>query len=97
MEEKVCDRSGCSNSFIPKTHNNKYCGRECQRIETNRKIMVKYYQKRDRKSGKKRYCTVCETTQLSRYNDDTVCGSCSLKAAEESRNNLVSILTAISA
>jgi hypothetical protein len=72
----ICARNGCDNEFAKKTHNQKYCTDECCRLATNERIMEKYYEKRDQRQGKTRYCKVCETTRLSRYNDSQVCSPC---------------------
>lgn len=93
----VCAREECRIEFLPKTHNQKYCGAECCRVETNRRIMEKYYAKRDQRLGKTRHCDECGVTKLSRYNDSNVCGSCQIKASEESKKDILSWVTSISA
>lgn len=82
-----CARPDCGNSIESKSSwNQKFCSSECTRIETNRRIMQKYYDKKDQMSGKTRICEVCDETRLSRYNDSKVCSQCE-QAAERERNN----------
>lgn len=82
----ICARPECDNVIeVKASWNQKYCSSECTRIETNRRIMQKYYDKKDRVAGKRRICELCEDTVLSRYNDDKVCYSCQRKA-EKRRN-----------
>ena len=85
MNKLTCANQGCEVEFVAKTHNQKYCTDECCRLATNRKIMEKYYARRDQRQGKTRYCTKCETTKLSRYNDSLVCSAC--KVHQESTAN----------
>lgn len=91
-EEAVCDREGCEISYIKKTHNQRYCSDECCRLATNKRIMEKYYAKRDQRLGKTRFCTVCGVTKLSRYNDGMVCASCSTRKQELANDSVVSML-----
>lgn len=93
----VCAREECSEVYKPKTHNQKYCGPECCRIETNRRIMEKYYAKKDQRAGKIRLCSSCGVTRLSRYNDSRICGSCELKDQENSRKSILGMINALSA
>lgn len=79
-----CARKECGKEFGKTTHNMKYCSNECCRIETNRKIMEKYHERAAIRRGKKRLCASCQTP-LSRYNENSVCGSCEVtKRAEHS-------------
>jgi len=84
----ICSNEGCNNEFDPKTHNMKYCGDECCREATNAKIKQKYYDKKARLAGQKRFCSNkgCTTT-LSRYNSSNVCENCvaNEKLAEQKR------------
>lgn len=91
-----CARLGCDVDFNKKTHNQKYCSDECCRLATNAKIMEKYYAKRDQRSGKTRYCTVCGETKLSRYNDTLVCSGCATRKIVEANNSVVNMLNNIS-
>lgn len=82
----ICANEGCEVEFQPKTHNMKYCSAECCRVATNRRIMQKYYDRRDQKAGKARFCKKCRVTRLSRYNDSQVCGACSLATVAAANN-----------
>ena len=65
----------CNKQFEYKTHNQKYCSKDCCRLSTNKKIMEKYYAKKARLAGEVRLCVSCNL-QLSRYNPDTTCQDC---------------------
>lgn len=65
----------CGTPFTFRTHNQKYCSKECCRIATNKKIMAKYYLKKQRLSGQIRLCEGCGNG-LSRYNPDNLCTKC---------------------
>jgi hypothetical protein len=88
----TCAREGCGEEYTKKTHNQKYHNDECCRLATNRRIMQNYYAKRDRKSGKERICTNCETTKLSRYNDGDLCSACKSKSKDEANNALTAMI-----
>lgn len=90
-----CAREGCEEEFIPATHNQKYHNSECCRIATNRRIMEKYYAKRDQKAGKVRFCLKCKTTRLSRYNDSQICGSCRVASVTAANHAVIEMLTAV--
>lgn len=76
-----CSRTDCNVVITHrKTFNQKYCSDECCRIQTNRRIMEKYYAKKDQRQGKTRYCIKCNETKLSRYNDGKVCSSCEMQS-----------------
>ena len=79
--EFICDNQGCNEKYQKKTH-------EGCRLATNRRIMEKYYAKREQKSGKVRYCVKCQNTKLSRYNDSNTCSGC-LSTRELNMNNSV--------
>jgi len=81
-ETRVCAKDDCDVVFKPKSHNQCYCSKAHQKIETNRKIMVKYYEKKSRLKGDTRICNVCNTTELSQYNPSLICRSCEVKARE---------------
>lgn len=74
-DQDTCARETCSNQFVKKTHNQKYCSTQCCGIETNRRIMEKYHERAAIRKGKKRGCKSCGTS-LSRYNDSKFCGAC---------------------
>ena len=88
----VCANDGCDIEFEPKTHNQKYHSDECCRLATNRRIMEKYYEKRDQRLGKARYCKSCGVTKLSRYNDAKICGACKLKREIAANNSVIDML-----
>ena len=87
-----CTREGCDEWFTKKTHNQRYHNDECCRLATNARIMQKYYERRDQRQGKVRYCKECKTTKLSRYNDSLVCSSCSAKKELNANNAVLSML-----
>jgi len=76
----------CKKQFEFKTHNQKYCSPECCRKSTNKKIMKKYYEKKEILSGKKRICE-CGAV-LSRYNMETLCNLCQLKSNENEKEKI---------
>ena len=65
----------CGKEFEYKTHNQKYCSKDCCRLFTNKKIMDKYYAKKARLAGEIRLCANCNS-RLSRYNPDSICEIC---------------------
>jgi hypothetical protein len=91
---KTCANPDCDVEFNPTRHNQKYHSKECCKIVTNAKIMTQYYEKKDRKSGKRRVCKVCKITALSRYNEGTTCQSCILAERAESRMELLQLVGA---
>lgn len=88
---KNCANPNCDQAFQPTRHNQKYCSKECCKLVTNAKIMQQYYEKKDRKSGKKRTCVSCPTT-LSRYNEGNVCQSCILEERAAGRFELLQLV-----
>ena len=68
----------CQQEFEFKTHNQKYCSNQCCRVATNKRIMQKYYEKRDRLSGKERLCEGCNAL-LSKHNPSNICAYCEVK------------------
>ena len=85
MDIRVCGYTECAKDFDSKTHNQRYCSDECCRLATNKRIMEKYYEKKERRKGGKRVCKNkgCLTV-LNRYNDLEVCAGCLVK--NKSRN-----------
>lgn len=77
MTESICAREDCGVPFVKKTHNQIYHDDECCRIATNERIMERYYEKKRKRGGEKRYCKgkACDTV-LSRYNDGDLCSMC---------------------
>jgi hypothetical protein len=86
----ICAYDECDNEFEPRTHNQKYCSDECCRTATNIKIKQKYYEKKERLSGKLRICKShgCKTI-LSRYSESTICTLCELKDSNKKKMNLL--------
>lgn len=91
---KDCANPKCTVQFNPTRHNQIYCGRDCRKVVTNANSMGQYYEKRDRKLGKKRMCKSCGTTPLSRYNEGNTCQSCQLKARSVARQELLLLVGA---
>lgn len=74
----------CGIEFKFKTHNQKYCTPECCRKSTNKKIMKKYYEKKEILNGKKRLCG-CGAI-ISRYNLEAQCHTCQEKVSESEKD-----------
>lgn len=91
----TCAREGCDEVYERKTHNQKFHNDECCRLATNARIMEKYYAKRDQRQGKTRFCTKCETTKLSRYNDSNVCSACKIQREAEANRSVTSMLLSV--
>lgn len=92
----TCANNGCDIEFEASTHNQKYHDAECCRVATNRRIMEKYYDRRAQRQGKIRYCTSCETTKLSRYNDGKICSSCETQQTVSANKSVADMLLSIS-
>lgn len=90
--EKLCANPECATPFNPTRHNQKYCNKNCCKIVTNAKIMQQYYDKKDRKAGKKRLCKKCLNTALSRYNEGSICQSCMLEDRARNRTELLQLV-----
>lgn len=73
----ICAYTKCSQPFVAKTHNQKYCSDYCCRQATNARLMEQYYERKARRKGQIRVCETpgCET-KLSRYNDGKFCQGC---------------------
>lgn len=91
-----CARAGCEETFFAATHNQKFHNAECCRISTNQRIMEKYYDRRDQRLGKPRYCSDCTTTKLSRYNDDKICSGCKIKNNVLANKTVTEMLLSVS-
>jgi hypothetical protein len=91
-----CARYDCDVQFTAATHNQKYCSAECCRVATNRRIMEKYYDRRDQRLGKVRYCSKCKTTKLSRYNDGKVCSGCEAQQNANANKTIADMLMSVS-
>lgn len=90
-----CENTGCDVVFTKKTHNQRYHDDECCRLATNAKIMEKYYARRAQRLGHARYCQICTTAKLSRYNSDSVCGPCSLQREVDKNKSVLSMLNSV--
>lgn len=88
----ICARRGCEINFDRKTHNQKYCSDECCRLATNERIMEKYYEKRDQRKGKPRFCKAGCGARLSRYNDAQVCNPCKEKRQVDANRSAANML-----
>jgi hypothetical protein len=91
----ICFNKECQIDFTPKTHNQKYCSDECCRIQTNRRIMEKYYEKKAIKNGAVRKCKTC-SSKLSRYNDSNVCLACENKKVLSNKKNILRMINEVS-
>ena len=91
----ICANISCKKEFQPKTHNQKYCGDDCCRVATNRKIMEKYYEKKAIRGGAKRHCTKCNIL-LSRYNSLSVCSKCEKNSSLENKKKIIRMINDIS-
>lgn len=90
-----CQRNDCEDMFTKKTHNQRYHNDECCRLATNFRIMEKYYDKRDQRSGRARYCKICGNTKLSRYNDSQICSSCDIETQGSINKSLAEMLSSV--
>ena len=91
----ICGNKECAKEFEAKTHNQKYCGDECCRVATNRRIMEKYYEKKAIRNGAYRPCKKCGS-KLSRYNQGNLCATCEKNATISTRSTLLGMLDEIS-
>jgi hypothetical protein len=78
-QKEVCARVECKKKFTKNSHNQKFCGKKCCRLATNKKLLDKYYENKvPIKQGR-----ICQekgcATILSVYNKSKICGSCELK------------------
>jgi hypothetical protein len=76
FDEAVCKNPLCNKSFLPKTYNAIYCGPECRRLVTNKKLLDKYYFNKEKKTKKRRCITENCDTILSMYNSEEICEKC---------------------
>lgn len=92
----ICGNKECAKDFTPKTHNQKYCGDECCRIATNRRIMEKYYEKKAIRNGSVvRSCKKCNA-RLSVYHTEDVCSSCQNRVNQKNKNKLLRMIDEVS-
>lgn len=89
----ICAYEECKKEFVKTTHNQKYCCDACCRTATNLKIRQKYYENKDRLSGKERKCSSrgCKNL-LSRYNSGKICQQCEAKLNSTKRRNILGII-----
>jgi hypothetical protein len=92
MTPLICAREGCEEKIeTKKSHNQIYCTDECCRIATNKRIMRRYYNRKDRLNGKVRICQTCPT-RLSRYNPTDECSACAATRIESINKDLLGML-----
>jgi CTP synthase (UTP-ammonia lyase) len=76
FNERVCANEDCLKTFVAKSYNAIYCGAECRKICTNKKLLEKYYENKALRT-KKRVCKTSQcTTILSIYNKENICERC---------------------
>lgn len=90
----ICANDGCEQTYIKKTHNQKYCSDQCCRKATNKKIMDRYYENKRLRSGQPRLCSECSAT-LSKYNLGKVCSACDAKAHSDGQTLLMNQIAVI--
>lgn len=88
----ICASQECQVEFVPRKHNSKFCSSECCKLEANRKMMEKYYERKRRRAGAVRFCIECETTRLSRYNSGDICGACEVKSQERQNHSVMTMI-----
>ena len=91
----ICSNESCKKEFDAKTHNQKYCCDDCCRVATNRKIMLKYYEKKAIKNGSKRNCSKCDIL-LSRYNSLNICSKCEKNSSIKNKKKILGMINDIS-
>lgn len=92
MSSIRCAYESCGKEFEKKTHNQKYCDSDCCRKATNERIMLRYYEKRDNRRGKKRTCKAKNCNMhLSRYNEEDYCAAHSRRLSAQ-RDEVLKIL-----
>ncbi len=84
IEPRVCENEDCLTLFSPKVHNSIYCSAECRKVVTNKKVLEKYHEKKDKKKNKNRICKTpsCRTV-LSSYNEESICGACQVNRLKD--------------
>jgi len=53
-----------------------YCGAECRKVITNKKVLQRYYEKKERRNSRRVCLTKKCGTVLSRYNEEDICEQC---------------------
>jgi uncharacterized Zn finger protein (UPF0148 family) len=83
MKNKHCE--WCDNQFFAALSYQIYCSVECREAATKEKIAERYLLvKIKNRIGKERKCKSCGTN-LSIYNDDVICKSCSVNPTDVSK------------
>lgn len=54
--------------------------------------MLDYYKDKERLAGKVRYCKICETTKLSRYNRAEICSACQTERVAAANDAVLNML-----
>lgn len=75
-EDRECANDDCKTIFTAKVYNATYCGPECRRVVTNKKLLEKYYEDKARIKSKRTCKTKTCSTVLSRYNKEDICEQC---------------------
>jgi hypothetical protein len=77
LAPRICANSECLKVYEPNVHNSIYCNIECRKIVTNKNVLNRYYEKKERKADKTRICKTksCQTI-LSSYNEENICEAC---------------------
>jgi len=86
MDEKRC--LNCEEIFIPHRHNMLYCNPACCKIATNKKVIRRYHEKKQKKNSSIRHCSECLTV-LSKYNGNDRCYVCMRRVEEEKRKRIL--------
>lgn len=92
-ESRICANEECEKTFHPNSFNQIFCGPECCRVSTNKKIMKRYYEKKEKKNRGDRNCKICGT-KLNRYNyeDENYCSVHSPDTGGMSKEDLLSLI-----
>lgn len=80
MKSKHCE--WCDHTFETKISYQIYCSAECREAATKEKIIARYQiTRRKKRAGKVRRCRSCDS-ELSMYNDETLCHNCTINPAD---------------
>lgn len=76
-QPRICANPECEQLFEPQVHNAIYCSVDCRKVVTNKNVLDRYYEKKERRANKKRICKNegCSTI-LSMYNEEPICETC---------------------
>lgn len=78
----------CGEFFLKRRPNMIYCKKECCNAATNKKLIEKYHQNKERQKETNRTCAKC-SSKLSKYNQDDVCHSCQVRETENEKIDLL--------